>query len=139
MSHLESVLLIGAFFVMLTASYGLNSAVPDVQSATNTIFAAWPSASFPALKNCSSTDVLCIIGVANAAAAYPGIALFYGFSLIYSALNRVNAFFAIFQIFLFGGVFQAGGVPLLGIVMGALILSALVEVFRIARGSSSGA
>lgn len=138
MSHLEGVLLFAAFFAILTSSYGLTSNLPDVASATNTIFAAWPSPSFPVLKNCSSTDISCILGFANTAAAYPGIALFYGFSLVYSFANRVNAMFSIFQILFFGGAFQAGGVPVLGLVMTALIISALIEVFRIARGSSSG-
>lgn len=126
------------FFAILTSAYGLTSALPDVQSATNVIFAPWPSTSFPTLKNCSSTDVNCIISTANAAAAYPGIALFYGFTLVFSALNRVNAMFSIFQILFFGGAFQAGGTPVLGIVMTVLLVSALIEVFRIARGSSSG-
>ncbi len=123
---------------MLISGYGLTASIPDVQSSMNVIFAPWPSVNFPSLKNCSSTDVNCIISVANAAAAYPGIALFYGFSLIYSALTRMNAFGSIMQTFLFGGAFQNGGTPLLGIVMGALILTAVIEIMRIARGSSSG-
>jgi len=138
MSHLEGVLLFAGFFAILVSAYGLNATFPDVQSATNTILAPWPSVSFPILKNCSSTDIGCILGIANTAAAYPGIALFYGFTLVFSAMTRVNAIGAIFQIILFGGAFQAGGVPILGFVMAMLILSGLIEVFRIVRGSSSG-
>jgi hypothetical protein len=138
LSHLEGVLIFAGFFAILISAYGLNAGLPDVQSATNTILGPWPSPSFPVLKNCDSTDVLCIINVANAAAAYPGIAIFYLGNVLISALNRVNAIGAIFQIILFGGAFQAGGVPLLGFVMAILILSGLIEVFRIVRGSSSG-
>jgi hypothetical protein len=137
-SKLEAVLLFAAFFTILTSNYGLSSTIPDIQSATNTIFGPWPAPSFPVLNNCSSTDLLCIFKTANAAAAYPGIALLYGFSLLYSAATRINAMMAIFQILLFGGAFQAGGVPVLGLVMTALIISGLIEIFRIARGSASG-
>jgi len=96
-SKLEAVLLFAAFFTILTSNYGLSSTIPDVQSATNTIFGPWPAPSFPVLTNCSSTDLVCIFKTANAAAAYPGIALLYGFSLLYSAATRINAMMAIFQ------------------------------------------
>jgi hypothetical protein len=137
---LEKTLLIFGIFTMFLTAYGASAAGLDLQNSLNSIFAPVnpPNVLFQNPKGCSFFDVGCNAANVALATEQIGVALEYPGILIFTVIGRISAFISLLNTALFGSLAASATVPFLELFELIILLGAAVEVFRLARGNSSG-
>jgi hypothetical protein len=139
MGALEQRTIVLTFFLILLIAYGTSIGGANVQNTINNLFAPWPSLQgLFAFKNCSWWDITCMNSNVATATAAVAVSIEYPAILFFTLLNRVNSFFAAINTILFGPEVGVATVPFLDIAfLGIIILPAVYEIFRMARGNAS--
>lgn len=134
-------------YLMIAIPFGIAVASQDIQGMLNTIFGPWATfqqtvnaLSGPA-KTCGPLDFGCQASAGIAAAtAYIGAAIIWPGYLVLSALYRLSVFGNLATLITLGPNSSISAVPVVGpLIMLALIIVVAFELFRMFRGSSSGA
>lgn len=126
------------FFVILLIAYGTSFGGSSVQGTVNNLFKPWPSVPSTTLRYCEITDLSCNTSNVVLATEHVAVAIFYPAILIFSVFDRVSSFFGAINSILFGPEVGVITVPFLDLFfLGAIVVPAVYEIFRMARGNAS--
>ncbi len=133
MGNLERTTITMTIFIILLISYGIGvSGVPAQTSANNLLnFNDISRALNPILTKTCGADIVCATFQIGLVLELPAI-------LFFSVINHVVQFLSLVTGVLFGPEVGVQTVPFLDIFfIGAVVLPALYEIFRMARGNAS--
>jgi hypothetical protein len=138
MGALEQRTVTLTFFIILLIAYGTSVGGAGVQNTANNLFKPWPSVPNTTLRYCEITDLSCNTSNVVLATEHIAVAIFYPAILLFSVFDRVSSFFGAINTILFGPEVGVATVPFLDIAfLGIIVLPAVYEIFRMARGNAS--
>jgi hypothetical protein len=138
MASLEKSTVTMTFFIILLIAYGTSVPSAGVQSTANNLFKPWPAIPNTTLRYCENTDLSCNTANVVLATEHIAVAIFYPAILLFSVFDRVANFFGAINTILFGPEVGVTTVPFLDLAfLGLIVLPAVFEVFRMARGNAS--
>ena len=138
MASLERSTIAMTFFIILLLAYGSSVGGVNVQNSINNLFAPWPRLPNTTLAYCQVTDLSCNTSNIVLATEHIAVAANYPSILFFNLLNRVSNFFGAIITVLFGPEAGLVSVPFLDLAfLGIIVLPAIYEIFRMARGNAS--
>ncbi len=138
MGHLENSTISMTFFLILLIGFGTSIGGVSVQNTVTNLFAPWPAVPSTGLAFCEKTDLSCNTANIVLATEHIAVAGFYPAILIFNVFDRVSNFFGAINSIVFGPEVGVATVPFLEFAfLGIIVLPAVYEIFRMARGNAS--
>jgi hypothetical protein len=138
MGRLENGTITMTFFIVLLVAYGTSLPGANIQNTINSLFAPFPKVPDTVLAACQQNDLSCQTSNLVLATEHIAVAANYPSILFFDILGRIIGFFSAINTVLFGPQVGVATVPFLTIIFfGIIILPAVYEIFRMARGNAS--
>jgi len=138
MGSLEKSTISMTFFIILLIAYGSSIGGVNVSNSVTQLFAPWPKLGNTVLQQCQNTDIGCNTSNLVLVTEHIAVAINYPAILFFTILGRVSNFFGAIITVLFGPEAGLVSVPFLDLAfLGIIVLPAVYEIFRLARGNTS--